>query len=99
MVQDHKEVYSLPLARLGTHTLFLGHDWLTKHNPLIDWRKGILRFGRCHAQCAYDPLLLERKDLQPLWPEHPEFVDPMEHDQFPYESEDFWAEQYIEEGD
>ena len=26
----------------GTYPLVLGHDWLTQHNPAIDWSKGTL---------------------------------------------------------
>ena len=27
----------------GTYPLVLGHDWLTQHNPAIDWSKGTLQ--------------------------------------------------------
>lgn len=44
---NHREARALPLAKLGSHSLFLGHDWLEYHNPLIDWRKGLIAFSRC----------------------------------------------------
>lgn len=28
----------------GTYPIVLGHDWLTQHNPTIDWRKGTIEF-------------------------------------------------------
>jgi len=27
--------------------VFLGYDWLEKHNPEIDWKKGTINFTRC----------------------------------------------------
>jgi len=29
----------------GTYPIVLGHNWLTQHNPLVDWRKEILEFN------------------------------------------------------
>jgi len=28
-----------------TYPIVLGHNWLTQHNPLVDWRKGTLEFN------------------------------------------------------
>lgn len=35
-VQEHQELIPLAVAQLGSNSLFLGHDWLTYHNPSID---------------------------------------------------------------
>jgi len=29
----------------GTYPIVLGHNWLTQHNPLVDWRKETLEFN------------------------------------------------------
>jgi len=29
----------------STYSIVLGHNWLTQHNPLIDWRKGTMEFN------------------------------------------------------
>ena len=31
--------------------MFLGYDWLVKHNPEIDWNKGVMKFTRCPRLC------------------------------------------------
>ena len=47
--QDHSEQIALAVTNLGTNTIFLGHDWLRLHNPLIDWKQGTVVF-----QCQDD---------------------------------------------
>ena len=32
--------------------MFLGHDWLVKHNPEVNWKNGTIRFTRCPGQCT-----------------------------------------------
>ncbi|KIM63045.1 hypothetical protein SCLCIDRAFT_75639, partial [Scleroderma citrinum Foug A] len=36
---------------LGKVPLILGHDWLKKHNPDIDWTTGDIRLSRCPPEC------------------------------------------------
>ena len=49
----HEETIRLQVVNLGgSHSIFLGHDWLTKHNPLIDWRNNELTFARCPPTCG-----------------------------------------------
>jgi len=31
--------------------MFLEHDWLVKHNPEVDWNKGIIQFMWCPRIC------------------------------------------------
>ncbi len=31
--------------------MFLGHDWLVKHNPKVNWKNGTIRFTRCPESC------------------------------------------------
>jgi len=32
--------------------MFLGHDWLVKHNPEVNWKNGTIRFTRCPGNCT-----------------------------------------------
>ena len=36
--ETHKETLILLVTTLSSSNIFLGHDWLTKHNPEIDWK-------------------------------------------------------------
>jgi hypothetical protein len=36
-VNGHKEDLEAVVTHLGSPGLLLGHDWLTYHNPEIDW--------------------------------------------------------------
>ena len=41
-INSHKE----QLGAVVTD-MFLGHDWLVKHNPEINWKNGTIKFTRC----------------------------------------------------
>ena len=43
-VGDHTEQLEFAVADLGTHDLFIGHEWLKLHNPNIDWKTSEIRF-------------------------------------------------------
>ena len=32
--------------------IFLGHDWLVKHNPEVNWKNNTIRFTRCPGSCT-----------------------------------------------
>ena len=51
-IGEHKEQIAMALSNLSTHNIFLGHDWLKKHNPKIDWRTQEMKFtcNGDHAQ-------------------------------------------------
>lgn len=53
IIGAHKESIRLSVTKLSSSNIFLGHDWLSKHNPEINWEKGTLDFTRCpdEAQC------------------------------------------------
>ena len=36
-IDNHKEQIAMGLSQLSTHAIFLGYDWLRKHNPIVDW--------------------------------------------------------------
>jgi len=31
--------------------MFLGHDWLVKHNPEVNWKNRTIQFTRCPGSC------------------------------------------------
>ena len=43
-VRDHMEQLKFAVANLGTHDLFIGHEWLKLHNPNINWKTSEIRF-------------------------------------------------------
>ena len=47
------EQLEFTVADLGTHDLFIGHEWLKLHNPNIDWKTSEIRFDRCLKECGY----------------------------------------------
>jgi transposase InsO family protein len=47
----HSEVLELPIIDLGKSQMFLGHDWLTKHNPEISWIDHEVVMSRCPRAC------------------------------------------------
>jgi len=48
----HRETIDLQVINLGgKHDIFLGYDWLQRHNPLIDWQNKEFSFARCPGHC------------------------------------------------
>ena len=39
--------------------MFLGHDWLVKHNPEVNWKNGTIKFTRCPGSCT-----IKHKDIR-----------------------------------
>ena len=39
--------------------MFLGYDWLVKHNPEVNWRNGTMRFTRYPEHC-----IMKHKDIR-----------------------------------
>ncbi len=44
-IGDHTERINLAITNLKDRDIFLGHDWLVRHNPLINWQTGKMIFG------------------------------------------------------
>ncbi len=64
-ISDHAEWINLTITDLKDWTIFLGHDWLARHNPLINWKTGKIIFDRCH--CSKTPIALPVVDLYDKW--------------------------------
>ena len=46
-INGHKEQLEAAVMDLDRTDMFLGHDWLVKHNPEVNWKNGTIRFTRC----------------------------------------------------
>lgn len=49
---NHSERTTFCVTSLGKQKLILGHSWLRKHNPEIDWAKGEVKMSRCPPRCC-----------------------------------------------
>ena len=47
----HREELRTEVTNLGKNSLILGYTWLKKHNPSVDWEKGMVKFHRCPRSC------------------------------------------------
>ena len=43
----------------GNTNMFLGHNWLVKHNLEVNWKNGTIKFTRCPGNCT-----MKHKDIQ-----------------------------------
>ena len=46
-INGHKETLEAAVTDLDGTDMFLGHDWLVKHNPEVNWKNGTIKFMRC----------------------------------------------------
>jgi len=51
-INRHKETLEVAAMDLNKMDMFLGHDWLVKHNPEVNWRNGTIKFMRCPGNCT-----------------------------------------------
>jgi len=51
VINGHKERIDAAVIDLNGTDMFLGYDWLVKHNPEVDWNKGTIKFIRCPRTC------------------------------------------------
>jgi len=49
---NHLEWTLFAVTGLGKQKLILGHSWLWKHNPEINWVTGEVKVSRCPPQCC-----------------------------------------------
>jgi len=57
-INGHKETLEAAVMDLNGTDMFLGHDWLVKHNPEVNWKNGIIKFIRCPGNCT-----IKHKDI------------------------------------
>ena len=51
-INGHKETLEVVVMDLNGTDMFLGHDWLVKYNPEVNWRNGTIKFTRCPGNCT-----------------------------------------------
>jgi len=51
-INGHKETLEAVVMDLDGTDMFLGHDWLVKHNPEVNWKNGTIKFTRCPGNCT-----------------------------------------------
>jgi len=51
-INGHKETLEVAVTDLNGTDMFLGHDWLVKHNPEVNWKNRTIKFTRCPGNCT-----------------------------------------------
>ena len=47
VTRHHAERIHLDIVKLATQDIYLGMPWLKKHNPVVNWKTGVLTFRNC----------------------------------------------------
>ena len=63
-IGDHQELIQLLVTNLGNHDLFLGYNWLQKHNPSINWRDSSISLQNCWQWCRKIYVPQEPEEIQ-----------------------------------
>ena len=50
--QNHAERVFYAVTNLGKQNVIMGHTWLGKHNPDINWVTGDIKMSRCSGRCC-----------------------------------------------
>ena len=58
-INSHKEKLEAVVMDLDRTDMFLGYNWLVKHNPEVNWKNGTIKFTRCPGNCT-----MTHKDIQ-----------------------------------
>jgi len=51
-INSHKEQLEAAIMDLDGIDMFLGYDWLVKHNPEVNWKNGTIRFTKYPGNCT-----------------------------------------------
>ena len=51
-INRHKQTLEAVVMDLNETDMFLGHDWLVKHNLEVNWKNSTIRFTRCLRSCT-----------------------------------------------
>jgi len=58
-INRHKKTLEATVMDLDGTDMFLGHDWLVKHNLEVNWKNGTIKFTRCLRNCT-----MKHEDIQ-----------------------------------
>jgi hypothetical protein len=50
-IDEHSEKLDFAVTQLNTTNVYLGLEWLKRHNPFMNWRVGQMRFNNCPKEC------------------------------------------------
>jgi hypothetical protein len=65
-INRKEEPTSFFIAGLGKDNVILGLTWLRKHNPIINWKEGMLRDRPCLSEVLRQKILASRKKVETL---------------------------------
>ena len=51
-VNSYRKQLEAAVTDLNKMDMFLGHDWLIKHNLEVNWKNGTIKFTRCSESCT-----------------------------------------------
>jgi len=51
-INRYKEQLEVAVMDLNKTDMFLGHDWLVKHNPEVNWKNRMIKFSKCPESCT-----------------------------------------------
>jgi len=51
-INRYKETLKAAVTDLDGTDMFLGHDWLVKHNLEVNWKNSTIKFTRCPGNCT-----------------------------------------------
>ena len=51
-IGPHKEDMEALVLDIGDNEMLLGQDWLSVHNPTINWQTREVKFNRCPKECG-----------------------------------------------
>ena len=50
--KGHRERVTFSVCQLGPVDVIIGHHWLSKHNPKVNWMTGEVALTRCPPECG-----------------------------------------------
>jgi len=51
-INRHNKQLEVAVMDLNGTDMFLGHDWLVKHNPEVNWKNRMIKFSKCPGSCT-----------------------------------------------
>ena len=63
VIQRHHEELTFDIVGMATHDIVLGMPWLKKHNPVINWKRGVLKFERTGDVTSCQPIRRQRTTI------------------------------------
>jgi len=58
-INRYTEQLEAAVTDLDRTDIFLGYDWLVKHNPEVNWKNSTIQFTRCLEHCT-----MKHEDIQ-----------------------------------